>query len=197
MASLPPDPTLPATADAAPRADAPAPGRAPLGRAARLALIGAALAALAALLWPRSPSERAPGGFLVDAGGKPVALATQLGPVTLLHFWSTWCPPCVTELPELVRYAREAESPRLRFVLVAVGDDPVKAREFLGTGELPLLYDPAWEVAHRYGTRQLPETHLLVGNQVVQSFVGPQRWSDPAVRAAVQKWTASPASAVP
>ncbi|HLF56313.1 MAG TPA: TlpA disulfide reductase family protein [Thermoanaerobaculia bacterium] len=158
-----------------------------------------ALAAATALLWPKSRAadSRSPGGFLVDGGGRPVALARELGPVTLIHFWSTWCPPCLTELPELVRFASEIPEPRLRVLLVAVGDDPEAARRFLGTDELPLLFDPAWEVAHRFGTRLLPETHVLVGGQVVQSFIGATAWGDPAVRREVQKWTASPASAEP
>jgi thiol-disulfide isomerase/thioredoxin len=202
MEPIPPDAadrplleTVPTATSASP--PAPAAGKAPLGRAARVALVAVAAAAAVALLWPRSPAARAPGGFLVDDGGKPVALASQLGPVTLVHFWATWCPPCLTEMPELVRYAREAGDPRLKVLLVAVGDEPAAAREFVGTDELPLLFDPAWDVANRYGTRQLPETHVLVGNQVVHSFIGAQRWSDPAVRAAVQKWTASPTSAAP
>jgi thiol-disulfide isomerase/thioredoxin len=170
----------------------------PLGVAARAVLIVVTVAALAALLWPRSGGrDRVGGGYLVDESGRPVPLAAELAPVTLLHFWGTWCPPCLREIPELVRYARENSDPALRVLFVAVNDDPAVARRFFGADELPLYFDPMWEVANRYGTDQLPETHVVVGGQVVKSFIGATAWSDPAVRAELQKWTATPASAEP
>lgn len=171
----------------------------PTGGSTRLVLGAVVLAAVAALFWPRSEKvlERRPGGFLVDGDGRPVSLLGELAPVTLVHLWGTWCPPCRTELPELVRYARELPGDRVRVLFVAVGDDPDAARRFLAADDQPLLFDPAWEVSRRLGTRQLPETHVVVGEKVVHSFIGPARWADPAVRAEVQKWTATPASAAP
>ena len=38
---------------------------------------------------------------------------------------------------------------------------------------------------------------LVVDGEIVESFIGATRWSDPAVRAKIQKWIASPASASP
>lgn len=166
---------------------------------ARFVVALAVVAALAALFWPRSESApvRRPGGFLIDAAGRPQPLARELKPVTLVHFWATWCPPCLTEIPSLVAWAREARSERFGLVLVAVDDDPEAARKFVGGADFPLLFDPDWDVAHRFGTDKLPESHLVVGGEVVDSFIGAADWSDPAVRARVQKWTASPPSAMP
>lgn len=165
----------------------------------RLVLALAVGAALAALFWPRGDGSREirPGGFLIDAAGRPQPLARELKPVTLLHFWATWCPPCITEIPSLVEYATTLRDGRVGLVLVAVDDDPERARTFLGTAEFPLLYDPDWDVAHRFGTRQLPETHIVVEGRVVDSFIGAADWRDPQVRARVQKWTATPPSAMP
>ncbi|MCM2270739.1 MAG: TlpA family protein disulfide reductase [Thermoanaerobaculia bacterium] len=178
---------------AAPAASTPSSGRVALWVAGAVVL-----AAIAALFVPRREADRAPrpGGFLVDASGRAVPLAAELEPATLVHFWATWCPPCRTELPELVRFAREpGGAPKVLFV--AVGDDVAAAREFLAADDLRLLFDPAWEVANRFRTGRLPETHLVVNGEVVRTFVGATAWGDAAVRAEVQKWTASPASAAP
>lgn len=138
--------------------------------------------ALAALMWPRS-DDQVPGGFLVDASGRPRPLGEELAPTTLLHFWATWCPPCVTEIPALVRLAEELEAPgQFRVLLVAVNDSPDQAAKFLGSAAGRALHDPSWEIAHRYSTRQLPETHLLVQSKVVKTWVGATNWDDPAVR---------------
>src|SRR4051812_23752718 len=37
---------------------------------------------------------------LKDLSGKPV----------ILHFWATWCAPCVQELPDLDTYAKKIEN---------------------------------------------------------------------------------------
>jgi thiol-disulfide isomerase/thioredoxin len=168
----------------------------------RLARAGLAIAvalAAAALFWPRGAAERrhVPGGFLVDAQGRPQPLGRELKPATLVHFWATWCAPCLTEIPALVEFGRAWTSGERGLVLVAVADEPAAARRFLGDEEFPLRFDPAWDVAHRFGTEQLPETHLVLDGRVVESFVGATDWRDPAVRARVQKWTAMPPSAAP
>ena len=184
-----------------------APGPPPAGsgdelasaRWARPALVAVALLALVALFWPHGDGAkgRRPAGFVLDEMGRPVPLARELRAATLVHFWATWCPPCITELPELLAFAHEATNDRFQVVFVAVGDDPKAARRFFGDAGRPLYFDPSWEVANRFGTEKLPETHLVVGGEVVESFVGATSWSDPAVRAKLQKWTASPASAAP
>ncbi len=38
---------------------------------------------------------------LPDAGGEDIALATWRGRPLVVNFWATWCPPCVSEMPEL------------------------------------------------------------------------------------------------
>lgn len=165
---------------------------------ARAVLLLAVVAALAALFWPHEKSTaRVPGGYPVDEAGRPRPLARELAPVTLVHFWATWCPPCLTEIPSLIAYADEPDEPRPAVLLIAVADDPAAARRFVAAADPPLLFDPTWDVAHRFGTDALPETHLVVDGKVVDSFIGATDWSDPSVRARIQKWTATPPSASP
>jgi thiol-disulfide isomerase/thioredoxin len=154
----------------------------------RLLLAGVALAAVVALLWPRSDKAIAPGGFLTDAGGGTVALADQLAPVTLLHFWSTWCPPCIEETPAITRLGRDlAGDQRFTLLMVAVADEASKVERFEGVDAARVLYDPEWAVARRYGTSLLPETYLLVGGRVTRKFVGATNWDDPQIRQALRQ----------
>jgi thiol-disulfide isomerase/thioredoxin len=149
----------------------------------RLLILGVGLAAVAALLWPRGANGPRAGGFLLDAESRQAPLSEQLAPVTLLHFWATWCPPCIDEVPALDRLARDlAGEPGFRVLMVAVADDREQVKRFAGAAPERVLYDPEWEVAHRYGTRQLPETHLLVDGKVVKSFVGAQDWDQAPLR---------------
>ncbi|MBV8200102.1 MAG: hypothetical protein JOZ15_05700, partial [Acidobacteria bacterium] len=62
-------------------------------------------------------------------------------------------------------------------------DSRSRVDAFLGAGPAAgVLYDPRWDVAHRYGTQQLPETYLVVRGRIVEKFIGEVNWDDPAVR---------------
>ncbi len=145
------------------------------------------LAALgvAVVLWPRGSDSAtvAPGGFLLDPAGRAATLGSRLSPVTLVHFWATWCPPCIEETPALERLAHDFAGYREFSVLrVAVADSPPRVDSFLGRRASGVLYDPQWDVAHRYGTAQLPETYLVVHGRIVEKFIGEVNWDDPSVR---------------
>ena len=154
---------------------------------ATLFVIGLVAVAAVALLWPRGEGNPAPGGTLVDASGRPMPLGPQMGKVTLVHFFASWCPPCRPELPQIVKLADDMASERdLKVVLVAVEDQPQAAAALAGPAAARLLYDPKWTLAHRYGTSQLPETYLIVDGRVVRKYVGGVEWGDPQIRAALQ-----------
>jgi len=153
------------------------------GRQARLAMIALAICALAALFWPRGEgATNAPGGFVFDATGRAATIGSHLAPVSLVHFWATWCPPCLTEIPALQRLSRDL-GPNREFavVLIAVADDRQKVRGLMGEASATVLFDN-WDVAHRYGTKKLPESYLVVRGQVVEKWVGATNWDDRAIR---------------
>lgn len=155
-----------------------------LGKEAKLGVLLLVLCALAALFWPRGDKTfREPGGYPLDADGRPAKLGSQLAPVSLVHFWATWCPPCIDEIPSLQRLALDySEQDDFAVVMIAVDDSKDKVTTFLGPGWDMVLFDPGWDVAKRYGTDKLPETYLVVRGEVVEKFVGATDWNDPAVR---------------
>jgi thiol-disulfide isomerase/thioredoxin len=159
-------------------------GLKPVSRQAQLLTLALVVLALAALFWPRSEKEQAPGGFLIDANGRPVTLGSRMAPVTLVHFWATWCPPCMTEIPSLNRLIDEFGEYKGDFtvLMIAVDDDSERIEDFAGERSRSMLYDPQWEVAHRYGTRKLPETYLVVQGQVEERYIGAQDWDAPGIR---------------
>jgi thiol-disulfide isomerase/thioredoxin len=170
----------------------------PLPRAAvnqaRALVAAVGLFAVAVVFWPHTSRTRSQGGFLLDADGRAATLGTRLAPVTLLHFWATWCPPCIAEAPSLGRLERDyAGRHDFAIVTVAVADSRARVSAFLGPSAASALYDPQWEVAHRYGTEKLPETYLLVDGKVVERFVGMTDWDAPDVRARLDRLLKNPA----
>ncbi|MEO8198323.1 MAG: TlpA disulfide reductase family protein [Thermoanaerobaculia bacterium] len=149
------------------------------------AVLGLAIV-LAFFLWPRAKSERRfEDGYLMDEKGSAVALATQLEPATLVHFWATWCPPCRQEIPSLLAFADEVGPGRLKLVLVAVADESDRAVQFVSNPRYPVLFDPVWDVARRFRTVQLPETHLVLDGKLSATFIGAADWRNSVARRTV------------
>jgi thiol-disulfide isomerase/thioredoxin len=172
---------------APPAGETPAPqaSGARLGLPAKLGLAALALCALAALFWPKGKDTlQEPGGFLYDSTGRAATIGSRLAPVTLVHFWATWCPPCIQETPKLQRLIHDfSGNSEFAVVMVAVADSSDRVRTFLGPGSEMVLFDPNWKVANRYGTDKLPETYLVVQGRVVHKWVGMTDWDDQALRA--------------
>jgi thiol-disulfide isomerase/thioredoxin len=62
--------------------------------------------------------------------GQALAMAAFRGQPLVLNFWATWCPPCVKEMPELDRFAKQFAAQGGRVVGLAV-DNPTAVRNFL------------------------------------------------------------------
>lgn len=188
--SAPHDESAPPASSTPPPTPEPAPPPA-LSRQATIGVVVVAVLALAALFWPRGDgSEPLPPGSLLSHDGTAVELAAAAdGATGLVHFWSTWCIPCLEELPQVYRLA--VDRPDLDIVPIVVADEREKVEMFLSEsmqrGPDDQLYDEDWTIAKRFRTSKLPETHLFVDGRVVHTFVGVTNWDDPAVRATIDE----------
>ncbi len=118
---------------------------------------------------------------LTSLDGKKVSLASLSDKVVLLNFWATWCPPCIEEMPSMIRLNDKlAKDPR--FVLLAVSADeswePV--RKFFGeqAPRFTVVLDAKGELARKYGTTMFPETYVVKGGKIVGFIEGPRKWDE-------------------
>lgn len=78
-----------------------------------------------------------------NESGKLMKLADLKGKVVMLHFWGSWCPACLREMPELQQLHRAlGDSPDIQMVLLQVREKFASGRQWLQKQHLELpLYD--------------------------------------------------------
>jgi cytochrome c biogenesis protein CcmG, thiol:disulfide interchange protein DsbE len=84
------------------------------------------------------------------------------GQWVLVNFFATWCPPCVTEHPELVSFSER--NPEVQLVSVAFDDTEVdKVERFFADngGDWPVITAGAGGASLDYGVKKLPESFLV------------------------------------
>lgn len=110
-------------------------------------------------------------------GGR-LTLESLRGRPLVINFWATWCPPCVREMPELDRFARDSANHGWQVIGLAV-DSPTPVREFLKA--LPVNFPVGLvglggtELSRQLGNTSgaLPFTVLIdASGQVVQRKLG-------------------------
>jgi cytochrome c biogenesis protein CcmG/thiol:disulfide interchange protein DsbE len=137
---------------------------------------------------PSSIGKVAP-DFTVQDSDRSVTLSQYRGKIVVLNFWATWCPPCVEEMPSLVRMQKQFQGKGVTVLAVSVDDDSDAYHKFLKDHAIDLLTirDPGGPktaegvtapVASRYGTFKFPETYIIDRNGMIQrKFIGPIDWS--------------------
>ena len=122
--------------------------------------------------------------FTVRDSDRTVTLSQLRGQVVVLNFWATWCPPCLEELPSLVRMQQRMKSHGVIVLAVSVDADENNYRRFLKDHDVNLLSvrDPDQKSSGLYGTFKFPETYVIDRNGVVRrKFIGAVDWTEPEV----------------
>ena len=96
-------------------------------------------------------------------GGDPVILGEFAGKVVVLNFWASWCLPCVSEHPVLVRLSETYDPEDVVVLGVLFQDTPERGQAFIQQlgGDWRMAVDPGSPTAIRYGVYGVPETFFI------------------------------------
>ena len=70
---------------------------------------------------------------LTDIAGKPLDFAEYHGKVVVVDVWATWCPYCVEEIPQVIKFQQamtEAKKP-VQVIGLSVDDDANAVKSFV------------------------------------------------------------------
>jgi len=116
--------------------------------------------------------------FTVKDSDKTVSLHDFKGKIIVLNFWTTWCAPCIEEMPSLAQFQRKL-GPNAVVLAVSTDKSDAAYHEFLLRHKIDFLTvrDESAESAALYRTTGQPETFIIDRNfNVRRKLSGPQHW---------------------
>lgn len=118
---------------------------------------------------------------VVDSFGRPIQMSAYSGKWVVIHYWATWCSPCIGEIPELIKL--KTYYPKQVVVLGVNIDhlDNAVLRELAGDYRVnyPLLREFPIEHWASKPPSTLPVTYIISPKgELYQTLLGPQKFEN-------------------
>ncbi|WP_077213015.1 peroxiredoxin family protein [Bacillus dakarensis] len=105
--------------------------------------------------------------------GKTVKLSDYKGQRIMLNFWTTWCPPCKAEMPDMEALHKE-KGEEIKIVSVNIDPDNDVAGFVEEYGlTFPILLDKKEDVMKQYNIISIPTTFFIDEDGIIkQKIIG-------------------------
>ncbi len=120
-----------------------------------------------------------------------ISLAEMVGKPVILHFWATWCGPCVPEMKELDQFA-EFYGEAVHVIAVSQDFRGLQAVEpffeRFNINHLKAYADIKGRMGRQFSVSALPQTFFINEHGlVVGGVTGPLDWQDENVKKSLEK----------
>ncbi len=136
--------------------------------------------------------------IFTDMDGDSIEVRSLKEPVVLVHFWATWCAPCLIEFPKIIQLLEDMEGD-IALVAVSLDYKTEPLEQFIAKHDNPDLpihwvHDKGSEIAYRqFLISQLPETLIVTPNRMMHSkIVGDYDWARKDMRKRLTALAAQP-----
>lgn len=136
--------------------------------------------------------RQAPEVDLKSSDGLSHKLSDFRGSAVVIHFWASWCPPCLGEIPLWLEFAGRWKGRPVKFLAISLDKSWEDALKILPSSDLPenvlSVLDFTQKLPDQFGTYQYPETYLVSpDSKIVSKWVGPQDWNSPEISGAIEQ----------
>lgn len=114
---------------------------------------------------------RAPDLELMTLQGEKIKLSSYQGKVLLLNFWATWCPPCLAEIPSMIRVYDQLKDKGLEILAINLDENgPQVVPRFLENMKIPfpVFIDPEGKTAEEYQVYGVPHNIIIDREGVIR-----------------------------
>ena len=100
---------------------------------------------------------------VTDMDGARVLLKRYAGHPLWINFFATWCPPCITELPDIERRYLSNKDKNLIVIGIDQQEDAATVTQFVQTQHLtfPIVTDTDGSAAESFHLRTLPSSIFI------------------------------------
>lgn len=121
----------------------------------------------------------APDFELTTLDGRKVKLSDYRGKKVILNFWTTWCPPCRAEIPDMDKFYssyKDKDIVILGVNLTKAEQDQTSVKSFIKEYRVtyPIPLDKESLVAEMYQVSAIPTSYIIdPQGTIIQKIVGP------------------------
>ena len=123
----------------------------------------------------------APAFTLKRLHGDEINLEDLKGKTVLLHFWATWCKPCIKEIPTMEKFYNTFKDKKFEILAVSIDRGNIKGVESfvkMNGMTFPVLLDQEQTVRKKYFINGLPTSYLIDDEGKLKGFISGERdWS--------------------
>ncbi|ETX03733.1 TlpA family protein disulfide reductase [Candidatus Entotheonella palauensis] len=154
------------------------------------------LRALDARARPESSRPLAKNVMLTRLDGRREQIANHRGDVVLLHFWATWCRPCVKEIGSLQQLYQDFRDQGFSVVPVSLDARKKDVNRFVRKKalRLPMYFDPSRTVYQEMigGAEVLPRSLLIdKTGRIARIYAGARHLETPEMLADIRRLLAN------
>lgn len=137
--------------------------------------------------------EALPDLAFTDIKGATRTFTGLQGKVVIVNFWTSWCAPCIVEMPQLLDIARNNPD-GVVLILISADFEKSAAIGFFDTRKLAVPANAVivWDEGKRiskdaFGTVRYPETILVDRNGIMRhKIAGAIDWTAPGIRSDIE-----------
>lgn len=122
---------------------------------------------------------------LTDINQNKLKLSELKGSVVFINFWSTWCEPCIDELPSIeLLFRRFSKYSSFELITILFKDDRQKAFRYMKEHgyTFPVYVNPDGSAAKKFNITGVPETFIIDKKGVLRDKkIGPEQWDSPII----------------
>lgn len=109
-----------------------------------------------------------------DINGFEISLEKYKGDLIILNFWATWCPPCVSEIPQFIDLQANYQD-KIQIIGISLDKNLSKVKQFIKEHKInyPTLMGSKDLTDNYGGITSIPTTFIIDRNlNIIQKAVG-------------------------